>query len=211
MKLNWKRFIGLFLLFNLVLMCTGCTAAWIGAIQALLPALSAAVSAILSFVMALEGKTVPASVSNAIQKVVADIQTELKNVSTLVADVQVGGAAVISKIQAGMQSVLSNLGSILSGLSISDDSTIRKVTELVGLAVAAVQSILAIIPLALKVAEAPKGQISNALLESYDHTTANNLKNTHKAMQTTYTAIVTTPTESMDVNTALEALPQQLP
>ena len=212
MKINKKRFlrtfIVLFLLFNVGLIMGGCTAAWIGAINALLPALSAAVSAILSFVFSLEGKTVPASVTASIQKIVTDIQTQLSNLQTLISQVQSGGTTVLGQIEAGFNGVLADLSSILSGLNITDSSTLQKITELVGLAVAAVQAILAIIPIALKkVVESP----SNEQLEALDKATATNLKGTHKAMQQAYHAVVTTPTVSLDVNTALEALPQSLP
>lgn len=209
MKFNFKRFTGLFFLFLFVMMCTGCTASWIGAIQALLPALSAAVSAILAFVMSLENKTVPASVSAAIQKIVTDVQTELGNLATLVASAaKNAGASILSEISTVLNSILTNLSSILSGLSITDSSTIQKITELVGLAVTVVQAILTIIPLATKkLAE----QLSEPQLEAFDHATATNIKNTHKAAQAAYHEIVTTPTENTDVNLALNSLPQTLP
>lgn len=208
MRINWKKFASLFVLFNLSLICVGCTAAWIGAISALLPAIQAAVTAILSFVLSLEGKTVPASVTAAIQKIVDGINTELQNLTTLIAAAKAGGTTVLSQIGAVLNSILANLGSILSGLNVSDSSTLQKITELVGLAVAAVQAILAIIPLAeKKLAENP----SAVHLEAFDKATANQLSSTHKAMQETYKAIVGTTTESMDVNTALAALPKTLP
>lgn len=207
MKVNFRRFAALFVLFNLVLLLSGCSASWIGAVNALLPALQAGVSAILAFVMSLQGKTVPASTTAAIQKIVNDVQTELQNVGTLISQVQAGGTTVIAQIGTVLNGVLSNLGSILSGLSISDSSTIQKITELVGLAVAAVQAILAIVPLAQqKLAESP----SEAHLEAFDKATTANIKNQHKALQEGYHVVVTTPTDNMDVNTALSSLPQTL-
>lgn len=212
MKINWKQFFKtFFVVYSMMLIatfCVGCTASWIGVVTGLLPAIEAAVSAIVAFVENLQGKTVPPSVTAAIQKITADIQTELQNVSTLITQVQSGGSTVIAQIGAALNGVLSNLGSILSGLSITDSSTIQKITELVGLAVAAVQAVLAIVPLAqAKLAESP----SEAHLEAFDKATASNMKNTHKALQEGYKVVVTTPTESMDVNEALAALPQNLP
>jgi hypothetical protein len=208
MRVNWRKFFGLFVLFNVVLLCSGCTATWIGVVQAMLPAVSAAVSAILAFAMSLEGKTVPASVTATIQKIVDDVQVELQNLSLLVASAQSGGATVLSQISAVLNSVLTNLGSILSGLSISDSATLQKITEIVGLAVAAVQAVLGIIPLAQKkMAESP----SEAHLASFDKAVSSSIKNTHKAMQQAYHIVVTTPTDNTVVNEALAALPQQLP
>jgi len=208
MKVNWKKFAALFVLFNFVLLSAGCTASWIGAVSALLPALSAAVSAILSFVLSLSGKTVPPSVTAAIQKIVDDVQAQLQNVSTLITQVQAGGTTVIGEIGAALNAVLANLSSILSGLSITDSATIQKITEFVGLAVSAVRAILAIVPLAQqKLSESP----SEAHLEAFDKATASNIKNQHKALQAGYKVIVTTKTASMDVNSALASLPQSLP
>lgn len=208
MKVNWQRFILLFVLFNAVLVLGGCTTAWIGAVQALLPALSAAVSAILSFAMSLENKTVPSTVTATIQKIVNDVQTELANLKTILATASSGGTTVLAQIGTILNSILTNLSSILSGLSISDSSTLQKITELVGLAVAAVQAILAIVPLAqAKLAEGPK----EAHLEAFDKAVAVNIKATHKAIQQAYHATVTGETTSIAVNEALAALPQQLP
>jgi hypothetical protein len=84
----------------------------------------------------------------------------------------------------------------------------QKIAELVALGIAAVQAILAIIPVAqTKLAEKP----SDAHLAAFDKATANSLKNTHKAMQSAYKAILSDATENVDVNKALEALPQTLP
>ena len=41
-RVNWKRFALTFCLLQLVLMTASCTAAWLGAVSALLPALAAA-------------------------------------------------------------------------------------------------------------------------------------------------------------------------
>jgi phage tail sheath protein FI len=208
LKLNVRKFWMLFVLFNLVFLLSGCTASWIGAIEALLPAVSAAVSAILSFVLSLEGKTVPASVTAAIQKIVGDVQTQLQNLSSLIATAQTGGATVISQIGAVLNGVLSNLGSILSGLSISDSSTIQKITELVGLAVSAVQAILAIVPLASAKLQAG---MTTSEAEAFDKATATNVKHIHKGLQEGYKVVRTTETVNAEVNTALLAMPESLP
>lgn len=211
---NWKGFWRTFcILYSIVLVATlmsGCTATWIGAISALLPALDAAVVAIVSFVKNLEGKTISASVSAAIQKVVSDIQTQLQNLSSLISAAQSGGASVISQIGAVLNSILSNLGSILSGLNISDSSTLQKITELVGLAVSAVQAILAIVPLAAAKVDAG---MSASESEAFDKATTSNVKHIHKGLQEGYHVWVTTDTVNADVNAVLasNAIPRSLP
>ncbi len=209
MKINWKRFFGLFLLFNMFLMCSGCAAAWIGAISALLPAISAAVSAILAFVMSLQGKTVPPATVATIQKIESIIQVELDNVKKLVGAVASGGVSILVQIKAALQSVLDNLSSILSGLPITDSSTLQKITELVALAVAAVQAILTILPIAVhRLAEKP----SQAHLAVFDQVTSDELKNAHIAMQASYARILREITDNADVNKALADLqPRELP
>ena len=206
MKINWKRFAVVFLLCNVVLLISGC-GNWVGAVQALMPAISAAVSAIFSFIAALEGKTIPASVQAFVQKLEADITTELENVSTILSTIGSNASAtVLQQVEAVFQSIVTNLGSILSGLNVSDSSTIAKITSLVGLAVAAVEAVLGLIPLAMK-AEA----LSDAEKLHADKAATSSIKNTHKVLQNTYHEVVTSPTDSVDVNTALAALPQTLP
>jgi len=207
MKVNWNRFAGLFVLFSAVLLMSGCTPAWIGAAEALLPAISAAISAILAFVMSLEGKTIPADVSATIQKILNGIKTELDNLKQLIDAAQSGGASVISKIEAVLNSILANLSSILSGLSINDSPTLQKITEFIGIAIAAVQAILTVVSHAtgqLKTAAGPQ-------LEALDNATATTIKTAHKSLQNSYKEIVGTPTDNFQVNEALGALPQQLP
>jgi len=206
LKLNWKKFALVFLLCNAVLFISGC-GSWVGAIQALMPAISAAISAIFSFIAALEGKTIPASVQAFVQKLEADITTELQNVATILSTISTNASAtVLQQVEAVFQAIVANLGSILSGLNVSDSSTIAKITSLVGLAVAAVEAVLGLIPLAMK-AEA----LSIAEKLHADKAATTSIKNTHKVLQQTYHEVVTSPTDSVEVNTALAALPQTLP
>ena len=207
MKLNWKKFALTFLLFNAVLFISGCSASWIGAIQALMPAIQAAIAAAFSFIAALEGKTIPASVTAAIAKIEADVTLSLQNAQTLLASITATpGATVLQQIEAIFQAVITNLNSILAGLSVTDQSTIAKVTQLIGLGVAAVEAVLALIPLAMKATT-----LSDVEQLHADKATTTSIKNTHKVLQSTYHTVVTTPTDSVDVNTALAALPQTLP
>jgi hypothetical protein len=206
MKVNWKRFTGLFLLLLAVQFIAGC-GTWVTAIQALMPAISAAISAIFAFIGALEGKTIPASVTAFVQKLEADITTELGNVSTILSTIASNASqTVLAQVEAVFQTIVSNLNSILSGLNVSDSSTIAKITDLVGLAVAAVEAVLTLIPLAMH-ADA----LSDAEKLHADKAATANLKQAHKDLQNGYHVTVTTMTANPDVNAALTALPTTLP
>jgi hypothetical protein len=207
MKLNWKRFGTTFLLLNLLFLLNGCSANWVGAIQGLMPAISAAISALFSFISALEGKTIPASVQETVQKIEAAITASLQNVQTILATIkQNASASVLAQIEGAFQAIVTNLNSILSGLNVTDPSTVGKVTNLVELAVAAVEAVLALLPLASK-----SGALNDIELEHADKAATVSIKNTHKVLQHTYHNVVSTDTESAEVNEALAALPQQLP
>jgi hypothetical protein len=209
MRINVRKFFITFGLLQVAMFLAGCSAAWLGAVSGLLPALEAAVSAVISLVMALEGKTVPASVSAAIQKIGADVQAEIANVQQLIAAFKANASTgLLSQIQAVFQGIVSNLGNILAAANVTDSSTIAKVTSLVGLAVAAAQAIIALIPLAIH--KMSSGASSHEL-EAYDKVAAVSVNNTHKGLQEAYHVVVTEPTENADVNTALAALPQTLP
>jgi hypothetical protein len=206
MKVNWAKFFFVFCIMQVALMLAGCSAAWLGAVSALLPALEAAISAAVAFVVALEGKTVPASVSASIQALGNDIAAQIANVQTLIADYKAAATTgLLSQIQAVFQGILTNLDSILSGFNVTDLSTVSKLTQLVGLAVAAVQAILGLIPLvqAKLASGAPKAE-----LEADDQFAANQVKGFEKGLKEGYVEIVTTPTANADVNVALASLPQ---
>jgi hypothetical protein len=206
MKVNWKRFVGLFVLFNAVLALSGC-GNWIGAIQALMPAISAAISAIFAFIGALEGKTVPTSVTDFVKKLEADVSLELQNVSNILSTIATNaGQTVLQQIEEAFQAIVSNLNSILAGLNVTDSSTIAKITNFVALAVSAVEAVLALIPLAMKASS-----LSDAEKLQADKAATVSLKSVHKVLQQDYHTTVTTLTGQAEVDLALAGLPQQLP
>ena len=209
MKVNWRKFFTTFAFLQITLFLAGCTAAWLGAVSALLPALEAAVSAVVAFVVALEGKTVPPAVTAAIQKIGSDVGTEIANVQQLIAAFKAqASSGLLAQIQAVFQAIISNLGNILTGLNVTDSSTVAKITSLVGLAVAAAQAIIGLIPMAIQKMDsgAPEAE-----LRHYDAVASVSVNNTHKALQEAYIVTVTTMTENPDVDSALAALPQTLP
>jgi hypothetical protein len=209
MRVNWRKFLLYFTLFQAVLLMAGCTASWLGAVSALLPALEAAVSAAVSFILALEGKTVPAGVTAAVQKIAADIAAQITNVQALIADYKAAASqGVLAQIQAVFQGIVTDLTSILSGFNVTDPSTVSKFTALVGLAVAAVQAIIGLIPL---VSVAMSSGASPAVLEAQDKEATAHIVNAHKSLQQAYKVIRNSATDSTDVNSALQTLPPSLP
>ena len=213
MKINarnfWTTFAFLYALLLITTVASGCSAAWLGAVSALLPALEAAVSAAVAFVAALEGKTVPATVTATIKKIGDDIAAEIVQVQQLIAAYQSAATTgTLSQIEAVMQAILNNLSSILGAGGIVDSSTVSKLTALIGLAVAAAQSIFALIPL---VGTALTSGASRTVLEAQDKEAAAHIGAAHKGLQQAYVIIRDTPTESADVNSALSALPTSLP
>lgn len=209
LKVNWAKFLFIFCMIQFSLMLIGCSAAWLGAVSNLLPFVESAVSAAIAFVLALEGKTVPANVSAAIQKIGDDIATEITNVQTLIATYKASASTtLLGEIQAVFQGILANLSSILSGFQVTDSTTVAKLGQLVGLAVAAVQAILALIPLVQAKLATPG--VTREELEADDQFAADQVKNVEKGLKEGYVAVVTTHTTNADVNTALDTLPRSL-
>jgi hypothetical protein len=208
LKFNFQKFCFLMLILNMAIFAGGCTAAWLTAVSGLLPGILAVVNAAVSFIFALEGKTVPAGLTAAFQKWQQNIATEIQNVQALIADFKKSSSTgLLSQIEAVMQGIVSQLTGILSGLGITDNATVSKITQLVGLAVAAAQAIVALIPVAIS---KMNSGLSRAELEREDRIAANVVETTLKTMKDTYVAIVTEPTTNADVNAALSSLPQSI-
>jgi hypothetical protein len=203
----WQVFLTLTIIESLLAL-TGCTSTWITAIGALLPSLAAVVNAIVAFAAALQGKTVSPAFLAAVQKWQQNVATEITNAEAIIAALkQSASASVISQLQVVMQSVLSQFQSILNGLDVTDASTIAKLTQFVGLGIAAVNAILALLPLAMqKLAANPSAEE----LKHYDKLGASLTTQAENTMKETYVAIITEHTASADVNTALDALPRSI-
>lgn len=203
---NWKRFLFVYSVLMAVTLCTGCTAAWLSAVSGLLPSIAAVVNAILAFATALEGKTVSADVTAAIQKWQQNIASEIAAAQAIIAQVQANAtSSLLAQFQAAMQGIVSQLNSILTGVDITDSSTVAKITQLVGLAVAAANAVLALVPVAISKLNAPPAE-----LEAYDKLGTNAVNNAVKTMKETYVAIVEEYTPNTDVNAALDALPRSI-
>lgn len=224
MKSNWfdtRKFVRSFcIVYGLILVATvlgGC-GSWVSAASSLWPAIEAAVTAAFAFITSV--KTLPASVLATVQKIEADVQTALQNASALLTELASNTTATtIQKFQEVLQFILQNFNSILIAINVSDPATVSTATKLVGLAVAAIEAVLAIIPLLmpkLKALEAGE-KVSDAELKAADQHATSSIKNIHKVLKSDYHTVVTCAdlpnhtTGNPVVDEALWALPQTLP
>jgi ribosomal protein S13 len=211
MKFNTQRFFRVFSVGLIIMACffmAGCTAAWLTAVSGMLPTLAGIASAIVSFVLALEGKTVSSSFTAAVKKWQQNVATEIANAQTIIAALKQNATSTgMSQFQTVMQGVLNEFNSILSGVDITDSATVAKLTQLVGLGVAAANAILAFIPLALSKLVA---KTSAEEMKHYDEVAASTTRAAENTIRETYVTIVTQHTVNADVNSALDSLPKSL-
>jgi hypothetical protein len=211
MKFNRGLFWRVFATLCIIETCfflTGCTSAWLTAVSGLLPGILSIVNAIVSFVAALENKTVSSATYATIQKWAQNVQTEIANAQTILASIkQAATSGLLAQFQAAMQAITTSFNSILAGVDITDSSTVAKLTQFLALGVAAVNAVLALIPMAIAKLEA---KASDEELKHYDGVAAKATTNAVKLMKETYVAIIDEPTTNADVNAALATLPKTL-
>jgi hypothetical protein len=202
-----RRYALLALLILTVVMSAGCSPAWISGVQGLLPAIQTAVMAVAAFVAALNGKTVTAAFSATVQRISTDVAGGINDLKTLLADYQNGpDQTTLGKIQAVLNGILANLQSILTDTSITDTATVSKLTQLVGLAVIAAQTILGFLP-AIHFTMTNRAHFSDGDLKRADKNAKASLDFAGRMLRQEYEAARTTVTDSADVNAALAALP----
>jgi len=206
-NMRTKKLVVLFSILAVVLLSTGCTAAWIGSISALLPSIQTIVTAIAAFVLALQGKTVSSELAASIEKIANDIKLEIANAQAIITAYKSSSdQTLLGKLTAVFDGIVTSLGSILEGAEIADPATVSKITQLVGLAVAAVQAILGFIPLVENAMENSQ-HMSKADLEHADKAAANLFAAHKQALERAYNHIVMTNTGRTEVDKALAGLP----
>jgi hypothetical protein len=134
------------------LIWTACSTAWIGQAEEIVAALIPAVANLITLITALQGNGVSAQDLQLIESAGTQAQTDLQLINTLITQYQQATDAatqtsLLAKIQTAIASVRSNLSGLLAALHISDAATQSKVTAVIGLILAEVQSLEAIIPL----------------------------------------------------------------
>jgi hypothetical protein len=140
----------LFALFNLMLLFTGCTDAWVssanGIISALIPAINAALAILAAF-----GVGVSPTALAAIQAWGTDAQDTLTNVvkpaidayNTAAASVQ---ATLLTQIDAALNSIVSNLNTALAAVHVTDPASQAKITAIFAVIQAFMVSLINLIP-----------------------------------------------------------------
>lgn len=211
MKFNQKRFFQVLAVFAVLdgcLFMTGCTSAWLATVSSLLPTILGIAEAIVSFVSGLEGKTVPAGTTAAMQKWEQNLANLITNVQSIIAQIkQSATQTLIGELQTGMAAVQTSFSSLLASFNVTDSATVSKLTEFVNLGIAAVNAVLAFIPM---VVSALDKKFSDAELKHYDQIAAKATQNAANTIKETYVAIVDEHTVNADVNTALDALPRTI-
>ena len=133
------------------LMLTACSTAWIGQAEQIVAAMIPAVANLVTLVAALQGKNVSVADLQTIQSAGAQAGTDLQLMQSLIRQYQKADAAaqpgLLNQIQAAVSAVQSTLNDLLPALHIKDAATQAKITAVVGMLVAEVQSVAAIVPL----------------------------------------------------------------
>lgn len=188
---------------------TACTAAWLSAVSAMIPSIETLTSAIIAFIVGLEGKTVSAATAAFVQKVGNDIQAEILNAQTLIAAYKSSPSTTsLGKISEVFSAIVASLGSILSNANVTDVSTVSKIQQLVGLAVAAIQAVLGMIPLVINATEKyAQKKIDAADVRHADGAAASLISNRHQELTEGYKLIRDTPSGSAEVDAVLATLP----
>ena len=154
------------LLLCAVMMWTGCSTAWVGQAEEIVAALIPAVANIIALVAALEGKGVSAADMQIVQNAGTQAGADLELVQSLITAYQKADEAskpgILEKIQNAINAVQANLQGLLPALHIKDAATQAKITAVVGIVLAEVQSLAAILPLVKANAEAPTLAAKNA-------------------------------------------------
>ena len=134
-----------------MLMWTACSTAWIGQAEEIVAALIPAAANIVALVAALEGKSVSAADMQMIQNAGTQAGADLQLIQSLITAYQKADEAakpgILDKIQGAINAVQANLQGLLPALHIKDAATQTKITAVVGILLAEVQSLAAIVPL----------------------------------------------------------------
>jgi len=155
---GWGR-VGLALVLCVTMMLAACSTAWIGQAEEVVAALIPAATNIVALVAALEGKSVSAADLQTIQKAGAQAGADLQLIQSLITAYQTAAETakpgILNQIQTAIGAVQANLQGLLPALHIQDAATQAKITAVVGIVLAEVQSLAAIVPLVSGNAAAP--------------------------------------------------------
>lgn len=151
MKRHFVGRVGVAVVLMASLILAGCSTDWIGEAEQIVAALIPAASNIVALVAALQGKSVSAADLATIQNVGAQAGADLQLIESLIAAYQKADDAakpgILNQIQSAIGAVEGNLQGLMPALHIKDAATQAKVTAVVGLVLAEVESLAAVVPL----------------------------------------------------------------
>jgi len=149
MRRNFGQ-VGLAVVLSLTMVGAGCSTDWIGEAEQIVAALIPAAANLVALVAALQGKTVSASDLEIVQSAGTQAGADLQLIQSLIAAYQKADAAakpgILNQIQSAIGAAQGNLEGLLPALHIKDASTQAKVQAVVGILLAEVQSLAALVP-----------------------------------------------------------------
>ena len=129
----------------------GCSTDWVGQAEQIVAVLIPAAANIVALVAALEGKSVSAADLQTIQNAGTQAGADLQLIQALIVAYQkaddAGKAGILNQIQSAIVAVQGNLQGLLPSLHIKDAATQAKITAVVGILLAEVESLAAVVPL----------------------------------------------------------------
>jgi hypothetical protein len=189
----------------LTLTLSGCSTAWISQAEEIVAALIPAAANIVALVTALQSGNVSAQDLQSIQNAGSQATADLQLIQSLVTEYQKADAqaqpGILNQIQTAIGTAESNLSAILPALHIKDAATQAKITAVVGVVLAEVQSLAAIVPLVSASAAAPTLAAKNAARVGHPRVPL-----TAGEFVASYNATMTAKTGKADVNLATSAL-----
>jgi hypothetical protein len=161
MRNKWGRIV-LALLLGLTMISSGCSTNWVQQGQEIIAVLMPAAANLVILVATLQGKEISAEDLALVQKAGSEVGADLTLVQALIgayesAD-QKAKQRILSQIQSALQAAQENLQGLVLGLHIKDESTRVKVTAIVGILLAEVQALAAILPVVQGQGAGTRGQ-----------------------------------------------------
>ncbi len=142
--------LGLAVVLCMTMIWSACSTDWIGEAEEIVAALIPAAANIVALVAALQGKSVSATDLQTIQSAGTQAGADLQLIQSLIAAYQKADATVkpgiLNQIESAIGAVQGSLSGMLQELHIKDAATQTKITAVVGLVLAEVQSLAAIVP-----------------------------------------------------------------
>jgi len=149
MRNRWGR-IALALLLGVTMIGSGCSTSWVQQGQEIITVLMPAAANLVILVATLQGKEISAEDLALVQKAGSEVGADLTLVQGLIGAYESADEnakqRILNQIQSAIQAAQENLQGLTLGLHIKDGATQAKVTAIVGILLAEVQSLAAILP-----------------------------------------------------------------